>query len=161
MNLLALQQPIATDLRVIAACLKIITDIERVADQCADICDIITVGEIKNNSLAVSHVIQMMEAARTMFGQAMNAFMGRDVQLAKQVCAADDKVDAMFSSLVLEICNTITENPQDVMREVDLMFTTKYIERMGDHATNIAEWVIYMQTGEHPDLNSGYSKGDS
>lgn len=154
-SLLALQQPIATDLRVIASCLKIITDIERVADQCADICEIITIGEMRTNSMPVSHVVQMLETARGMFGRAMDVFISRDVQAARGVCKEDDAVDAMFSKIVLEVCGTITQNPQNVMREVDLMFIAKYIERMADHATNIAEWVIYMETGEHPDLNAG------
>ena len=155
MNLLALQQPIATDLRVIASCVKIITDVERVADQCADICDIIQAGEIPAQSSVVNHVVQMLETAGAMFEKAMDAFIARDVELARQVCGMDDQVDAMFSKIVLEVCGTITENPQSVMKEVDLMFITKYIERMGDHATNIAEWVVYMETGVHPDLNDG------
>ena len=155
MNLLALQQPIATDLRVIASCLKIITDVERVADQCADICDIIQAGEIPAQSSVVNHVVQMLETAGAMFEKAMDAFIARNVELARQVCGMDDQVDAMFSKIVLEVCGTITENPQSVMKEVDLMFITKYIERMGDHATNIAEWVVYMETGVHPDLNDG------
>lgn len=154
-NLLALQQPIATDLRVIASCLKIITDIERVADQCADICEIITIGEMRTNSICVSHVIQMLETSHGMFGRAMDVFLSRDVQAARKLCKEDDVVDAMFSKIILEVCGSITETPQNVMREVDLMFIAKYVERMADHCTNIAEWVIYMETGEHPDLNAG------
>lgn len=154
MNLIALQQPIATDLRVIASCLKIITDIERVADQCADICDIITIEQLSSNSLAVSHVITMLETARSMYRRAMDVFLSRDVSAARQICEDDDIVDGMFSKIILEVCNIITEAPQNVMREIDLVFITKYIERMADHATNIAEWVIYMETGEHPDLNA-------
>ena len=88
-------------------------------------------------------------------GQQQRLCIARDVELARQVCGMDDQVDAMFSKIVLEVCGTITENPQSVMKEVDLMFITKYIERMGDHATNIAEWVVYMETGVHPDLNDG------
>ena len=153
MNLIALQQPIARDLRTIAACLKILTDIEREGDQCADICEILLVGELNNNSLAANHVVQMLEAARNMFRNAMDVFISRDVEAARAVCDSDDEVDAMFSRIILEVCNIISENPQNVMREVDLLFITKYIERIGDHATNIAEWVIYMETGVHPDMN--------
>ena len=153
MNLIALQQPIARDLRTIAACLKILTDIEREGDQCADICEILLVGELNNNSLATNHVVQMLEAARNMFRKAMDVFISRDVEAARAVCDSDDEVDAMFSRIILEVCNIISENPQNVMREVDLLFITKYIERIGDHATNIAEWVIYMETGVHPDMN--------
>lgn len=153
MNLLALQQPIATDLRVIAGCLKIITDMERVADQCADICDIVTVGELRTNSLLVTHVLKMMDMARSMFSRAMDIFLSHDLEAARRLCADDDQVDAMFSKIVLEVCGCITEHPQGVMREIDVVFIAKYVERMADHATNIAEWVIYMETGEHPDLN--------
>ena len=104
---------------------------ERVADQCADICDIIQAGEIPAQSSVVNHVVQMLETAGAMFEKAMDAFIARDVELARQVCGMDDQVDAMFSKIVLEVCGTITENPQSVMKEVDLMFITKYIERMG------------------------------
>ncbi|WP_277668493.1 phosphate signaling complex protein PhoU [Caproiciproducens galactitolivorans] len=154
MNLIALQQPLASDLRVIAACLKILTDIEREADQCADICEILTIGELNTNSLAISHVVQMMEAARAMFRSAMDVFLSRDVEAAREVCLSDDNVDSMFAKIILEVCGIITENPSNVMREVDLLFISKYVERMADHATNIAEWVIYMETGVHPDLNT-------
>ncbi len=154
LNLIALQQPIASDLRMIAGCLKILTDMERVADQCADICDIIAVGALNGNSLALSHVIQMMEAARAMYRRSVDVFLSRDVKAAREICKADDEVDGMFSKIVLEVCGIITEAPQNVMCEVDLIFITKYIERTADHATNIAEWVIYMETGVHPDLNA-------
>ncbi len=155
MNLIARQQPIASDLRVIAACLKILTDIEREGDQCADICENLVVGELNStNNLAVSHVVQMMEAARDMFRKAMDVFISRDLEAARAVCASDDYVDEMFSKVILEVSGIIAQAPQNVMQEVDLLFITKYIERMGDHATNIAEWVIYMETGVHPDLNS-------
>lgn len=154
LNLIALQQPIASDLRVIAGCLKILTDIERVADQCSDICDILAVGELNGNSLALTHVLQMLEAAREMFRRAMDVFITRDTEVAKAVCESDDVVDNMFSKIILEVCNIITQNPRNVMCEVDLIFTTKYVERIADHATNIAEWVIYMETGVHPDLNT-------
>ncbi|QEY33643.1 phosphate signaling complex protein PhoU [Caproiciproducens galactitolivorans] len=154
MNLIALQQPLASDLRVIAACLKILTDIEREADQCADICEILTIGELNTNSLAISHVVQMMEAARAMFRSAMDVFLSHDVEAAREVCLSDDNVDSMFAKIILEVCGIITENPSNVMREVDLLFISKYVERMADHATNIAEWVIYMETGVHPDLNT-------
>lgn len=153
MELIALQQPMAGDLRIIAACLKILTDIEREADQCADICEILTIGELNTGSLAASHVVQMLEMARRMFRRSMDVFLSRNVEEARAVCKSDDEVDSMFSKIILEVCRIITEHPQDVMREVDLLFISKYAERMGDHATNIAEWVIFMETGVHPDLN--------
>ena len=130
LNLIALQQPIAKDLRMIAACLKILTDIEREGDQCADVCEILSTGQVYGNSLIVSKIIQMMEAARDMFRRAMD----------------------LFSKVILEISSTIAQS-SNVMGDVDLLLITKYAERMADHATNIAEWVIYIETGEHPDLN--------
>ena len=154
MNLIALQQPIASDLRTIAACLKILTDMEREADQCADICDILTIAELDRSSLALAHVVQMLEAAHEMFRGALDVFLSRDVEAARKVCQADDNVDAMFSKIVLEVCGSITESPQTVMCDVDLIFITKYVARMADHATKSAEWVIYMETDEHPDLNT-------
>ncbi|MCI1991355.1 MAG: phosphate signaling complex protein PhoU [Oscillospiraceae bacterium] len=154
MDLIALQQPIAKDLRTIAACLKILTDVEREADQCADICEILTVGELNGNSLAITHVTQMLETARRMFRRSMDVLLSKDVEEARSICRSDDEVDAMFSKIILEVCGYITENPASVMTEVDILFIIKYVERMGDHATNIAEWVIFMETGEHPDLNA-------
>ena len=153
MNLLAMQQPLAHDLREIAACLKILTDMEREADQCADICEILETGTLDHNSLLINNVVQMMGMAQSMFQRAMNVFLSGDLEEARAVCKEDDAVDSAFGKLVLEICASISKNPEQVMKEVDLLFIIKYIERMGDHATNIAEWVIYRGTGEHPDLN--------
>lgn len=153
LNLIALQQPIAGDLRMIAACLKILTDMERVADQCADICEIVAGGDFNGNSLALSHVVRMLEEARGMFRRSIDVFISHDVEEAKAICEYDDVVDLMFSKIILEVCDIITQNPRNVMCEVDLIFITKYIERTADHATNIAEWVIYMENGVHPELN--------
>lgn len=153
LNLIALQQPIAGDLRMIAACLKILTDMERVADQCADICDIVAGGDFNGNSLALSHVVLMLEEARAMFRRSIDVFISRDVAEAEDICRHDDVVDSMFSKIILEVCDIITQNPRNVMCEVDLIFITKYIERTADHATNIAEWVIYIENGVHPELN--------
>lgn len=154
LDLIALQQPIASDLRMIAACLKILTDMERVADHCADICEIIASEGLNGNTLALTHVVKMLEAARAMYRGSVDVLLSGDAPGARAVCKADDEVDAMFSRIVLEVCGGIAERPQDVMQDVDMIFITKYIERMADHATNIAEWVIYMETGEHPDLNA-------
>ncbi len=156
MNLIASQQPIASDLRSIAACLKILTDMEREADQCVDICEILaTSGMVDCQSLPVSHIVQAMEKVHEMFHAAMDVFLSHDVDRARQICADDDVVDEAFGKIVLEVCNAITQHPENVMHDVDLLFIIKYVERMGDHATNIAEWVIYMVTGVHPDLNEG------
>ena len=153
MNLLALQQPLARDLRVITATLKVITDMERISDQCADICEILaTVGGMTKMK-ASPRLIQMFDKAREMVAGAIDAYIRRDQKDAAAICAADDEVDALFSSAVLELCGQITRDSTSVPEHVDFMFIAKYIERMADHATNIAEWAIFIVTGVHPNLN--------
>ena len=153
MNLLALQQPLARDLRVITATLKVITDMERISDQCADICEILaTVGGMTKMK-ASPRLIQMFDKAREMVAGAIDAYIRRDQKDAAAICTADDEVDALFSSAVLELCGQITRDSTSVPEHVDFMFIAKYIERMADHATNIAEWAIFIVTGVHPNLN--------
>lgn len=139
MNLLALQQPLAGDLRIITSTLKIITDMERISDQCADICEILSTVPRIASLTPSSQMLKMFEKAREMTAGALDAYIRRDAEAARAVCLADDEIDSLFSSAVPE--------------NVDFMFIAKYIERMGDHATNIAEWAIFVQTGVHPNLN--------
>lgn len=153
MNLIALQQPLARDLRVITATLKVITDMERISDQCADICEILaTVAGISVMNTS-PRMIQMFEKAREMVAGAVDAYIRRDSGAAAAICEADDEVDALFSSTVLELCSQISRDSAAVPEHVDFMFIAKYIERMADHATNIAEWAIFIDTGVHPNLN--------
>jgi len=90
-----------------------------------------------------------------MFDDALSAFVSQEVALSYQVCNRDDEVDALFSRTILEICAAIEGQPVVVPRGADYMFIAKYIERIADHATNIAEWTIFIETGDHPDLNQG------
>lgn len=159
MNLLALQQPLARDLRVITATLKAITDMERISDQCADICEILSTVAGMSRLKASPRLIQMFEKAREMVAGAVDAYIRRDKEAAAAVCATDDEVDAMFSAAVLELCGQITRDNAAVPEHVDFMFIAKYIERMADHATNIAEWAIFIVTGVHPNLNDTQAEG--
>ena len=153
MNLICRQQPMAGDLRVITATLKLITDVERIADQCADIGEIlIKMGEAPYVKPLI-HLPLMLDTARSMFARAIKAYITRDVELAKAVCMDDNIIDDNFSTVVMELCNIIAEKGTSVRQAVDLLLIAKYIERIGDHTTNIAEWVIFMATGEHLDLN--------
>ena len=154
MNLLALQQPLAHDLRRITAALKVITDMERIADQCADICEILSTVAGMAALRPTARLMQMFEKARGMFSRALDAYLKEDIEQARRVCREDDEVDALFSSTVLELCGQISRSESTVPENVDFMFIAKYIERMGDHATNIAEWAIFIRTGAHPDLNT-------
>lgn len=152
-SLIALQQPLARDLRVIMATLKIITDMERIADQCADICEIVSTVEGLTEMEAPPRILHMFEKAREMFRGALDAFLRRDEAAARSVCGRDDEVDGMFSAAVAELCRQIRQSPAEVPQNVDFLFVAKYVERMADHATNIAEWAIYIVTGRHPNLN--------
>ena len=152
-NLFALQQPLARDLRVITATLKVITDLERISDQCADICEILATVAGMAGMHASPRMLQMFEKAREMVAGAVDAYIRRDSAAAAKICAADDEVDALFSSTVLELCGQISRDNATVPEHVDFMFIAKYIERMADHATNIAEWAIFSVTGVHPNLN--------
>ena len=153
MNLLALQQPLARDLRTITATLKIITDMERIADQCADICEILYTVSGMASMTASPRMLQMFETARDMFTGALDAYIRGDGSMARDICAKDDEVDSLFSASILDLCGQITRKVSAVPEHVDFMFIAKYIERMADHATNIAEWAIFVETGVHPDLN--------
>ena len=153
MNLLALQQPLARDLRVITATLKILTDMERVADQCADICEILSTVAGMAGQTASPRLLRMFGKARSMFAGALDAYLRRDAEAARTVCGMDGEVDALFSSSILDLCGQLEHHPSSVPSTVDFMFIAKYIERIGDHATNIAEWAIFVETGIHPNLN--------
>lgn len=153
MNLIALQQPLARDLRTITATLKIITDMERIADQCTDVCEILSTVSGLASMTASPRMIQMFEKAREMFCGAVDAYIRRDCQLAETICNDDDEVDAMFSNTILELCSQISRDNAAVPENVDFMFIAKYIERIADHATNIAEWAVFVETGVHPNLN--------
>ncbi len=153
MNLIALQQPIAGDLRKIAATLKVITDMERISDQCYDICEILTTFSMPSSMKTPPKILQMFEKAREMFVGALDAFLKHDEDLARGICKSDDIVDNLFSRFILEMCAILPENRMTIPQAVDYMFIAKYIERIADHCAGVAEWAIFIETGEHPHLN--------
>ena len=153
-NLIALQQPLATDLRAITGTLKMVTDVERVADQCADICEIvITYPELKKMPVPQA-ILSMFDRAKDMFAQSIDSFLRVDEKLARKVCAADDEVDALFSRVIIEMSEVIKQDQGTIAQATDYMFIAKYLERVADHATNISTWAIYIKTGEHEDPGS-------
>ena len=152
LSLFALQQPLAADLRLIGASLKMLTDLERIADHASDIAEL-TIRLAGTPALAVPNgIFQMAEKTRNMLRMALDAFVRQDTALADAVCKADDEVDDMFTGLVLDRVNVMKADASKVEASIDMMFIVKYLERMGDHATNIAEWVIYNTTGQHGHL---------
>lgn len=149
LKLLLQQQPVAMDLRLISVALKMITDMERMGDQARDIA-LITL-ELANQDYQhkLVHIPQMASSAAAMVRKAIDAFIHRDLQLAQVVIASDDAVDELFRIVKEDLVELIRTNKVDGEYAVDLMMIAKYLERIGDHATNIAEWVIFSITGQH------------
>ncbi len=154
MKLLLHQQPVAKDLRLISAALKMITDMERIGDQAEDIADIVT--SMNGYTMGGMHIIEeMTHMAREtieMVTSSVDAFVKKDMELAQKVICQDDVVDDYFSKVKRRIITLITENSADGEFALDLLMISKYFERIGDHATNIAEWVIYSVTGKHKEV---------
>ena len=150
MRLLLQQQPVARDLRVISSALKMIGDMERIGDQAADIAEI--VKYLKEDDVPnLRHLREMSDFAAGMVTASINSFVRRDLDLAKKVILDDDVVDGYFEKVKEALIGLIAEGDRDGAFLLDLLMIAKYIERVGDHATNIAEWVVYSITGQHPE----------
>lgn len=148
MKLLLEQQPVARDLRVISSALKMISDMERIGDQAYDIAEIAKF--IKNSNVKSKiHIKDMATAATKMVTDSVDSFVKKDVELARAVMAYDDKVDNLFNCVKDELVQLITEDKANGEFCIDLLMIAKYLERIGDHAVNIAEWVEYSITGTH------------
>ena len=148
MKLLLEQQPVARDLRVISSALKMISDMERIGDQAYDIAEIAKF--IKNSNVKSKiHIKDMAAAATKMVTDSVDSFVKKDVELARAVMAYDDKVDNLFDCVKDELVQLITEDKANGEFCIDLLMIAKSLERIGDHAVNIAEWVEYSITGTH------------
>jgi len=148
LKLLLQFQPVARDLRQISSALKIITDMERIGDQAADISEIIRLANIKSAN-NISHIANMAKATIKMVTDSIDAYVQQDLKLAKAVIDYDDVVDNLFNDVKADIIRLINEDTKNGEFAIDLMMIAKYFERIGDHATNIAEWVIFSITGKH------------
>ena len=145
-RLLLQQQPVAGDLRQISATLKMVTDIERIGDQAEDIAEIIPF--LKGQNMSDCNLIRKMaQSTIQMVNQSIDAYVKRDAKLAENVIEQDDLVDELFLEMKNHLINMIAENSQHGEFALDLLMIAKYFERIGDHAVNIAEWVIYSVTG--------------
>lgn len=152
MKLLLQQQPVATDLRVISSALKMISDMERIGDQASDIAEI--VKYIQKNSLQSEiHINDMAKATIKMVNDSVESFVKKDVTIAESVIKHDDKVDELFDKVKTELIQSVQNSDDDAEVLVDLLMIAKYFERIGDHAVNIAEWVIYSITGYHANFD--------
>ncbi len=149
LKLILHQQPIARDLRLISAALKMITDMERIGDQAADIAEIVTMMVRDNPPRIPSHFQDMARATTGMVRSAIDAFVTRDLELARRVIEQDDIVDGLFNDVRGDLIDLLARSPERGGQALDLLMIAKYFERIGDHATNIAEWVEFAITGTH------------
>ena len=151
MTLLLRQQPVAGDLRRISTAMKIVTDIERIGDHAADIAEIIPhlAASRKAGDPAVSDAIRMGQKAHKMLLDALDALTGEDEPAAQKVIAADDEVDYDFNAIKRTLAAEIAADPAKVDAALDLLMVIKYMERIGDHAVNLAEWVEFLRTGRY------------
>ena len=150
LKLLLQQQPVARDLRQISAALKMITDMERIGDHAADISEmtILMAGTpyIRN----IEHLQTMAKEAMVMLVKSIEAYVEKDLEKAEKVIESDDIIDDLFDQIKAELIDAIHQNPDNGEQAADLLMVSKYLERIGDHETNIAEWVIFSITGNHP-----------
>lgn len=148
MKLLMQQQPVASDLRTISSALKMISDMERIGDQASDIAEIAEYVTASGMQSEV-HIADMARAAIKMVTDSVDSFVKKDIGLAQTVIEHDDIVDGLFDKVKTELINAVREKETNAEALVDLIMIAKYFERIGDHAENVAEWVIYSITGKH------------
>ena len=151
LKLLLQQQPVAKDLRLISAALKMITDMERIGDHATDISEITIELSKESYIKKLDHIQQMAKETMVMLVQSVEAFVNKDMDKARAVIAHDDVVDDLFNKVKAELIAMIHEDVNAGEQASDLLMAAKYFERIGDHATNISEWVILSITGQHPD----------
>lgn len=146
-RLLLHQAPVANDLREVSSALKMITDLERIGDQAIDIAEVSQYIKSRNNVINVTHIDEMASQASKMVTLAIDAFVKKDFELAKTVSKSDDVIDELFDKVKKETVEIIQRDKALGEEAIDLMMIAKYLERIGDHAVNIAEWVAFSITG--------------
>ena len=153
LKLLLQQQPVAKDLRLISSALKMITDMERIGDHASDISEITIALADQPYIKKLEHIQQMAKETMIRRVGSIEAFVDKDLEKANEVIKRDDVVDDLFDKVKKELIQMIHENADKGEQAADLLMVAKYMERIGDHATNISEWVIFSITGEHKSMN--------
>ena len=148
LRLLLQQQPVARDLRNISAALKMVTDMERIGDHATDISELAIVLSEKKYVKKLDHIEEMARETMVMLIQSLEAYVEKDLDKAQKVIAHDDVIDDLFEEVKQELIELIRNHADEGEQAVDLLMVTKYFERIGDNATNIAEWVIFSITGQ-------------
>ncbi|MCL2370627.1 MAG: phosphate signaling complex protein PhoU [Firmicutes bacterium] len=152
LKIILMQQPVASDLRMISTALKMITDMERIGDQARDICEIVLHLCEEEYQLKLEILSQMGEYAKQMVYGCINSFVKQDIEAAKKVIKTDDAMDELFAKLKRKMVKLIKEKQAYADQAIYFLMVGKYFEKIGDHAENIAEWVIFSKTGEHKDI---------
>jgi phosphate transport system protein len=152
---IAAEQPLATDLRKVMTASKIVTDLERMADHAVDICKITKKmgGKVNSFSKSLETLWEMEKKVRMMIELAINSYIENDDEMAYKICEKDDEIDACYKSLFTAFVNDIKLDESLTEKGINLLFVIKYLERIGDHVTNICEWTIYSKSGVYTDLN--------
>jgi phosphate transport system protein len=148
LRILLAQQPVARDLRMISTALKMITDMERICDQAKNIAELVLHFEDRELMKKPENILLMSEKCVIMVNKSIDAFVKEDIDLANHVMGLDDEVDALFRSIHDNVVTLVTQDPKSVLLAVDFVMMAKYLERIADHAVNIAEWVVFSITGE-------------
>jgi len=152
--LLALQQPMARDLRTVGTALKIVTDLERMADHAVDIAKVTLRLQGQPLIKPLIDIPRMAQATQFMVRTALTAYVERDASKARTLAETDHEVDHLYNQVFRELLVYMMEDPRTITQATYLIFVALYLERIGDHATNLGEWVVYMVTGERVDLNT-------
>ena len=148
LNLLLLQSPVAGDLRTVSATLKMITDLERIGDQAIDIAEMSIYLKDCENIYSMTHLSEMAERSSNMVTTAIDAFVKKDLKLAKTVATMDDAIDELFNKVKQEVVDIINANKELDQQAIDVLLIAKYFQKIGDHAENIGEWVVFSITGK-------------
>ena len=149
LKLLLQQQPVAKDLRLISSALKMISDMERIGDQASDIAEITRFINPDKCGFNQDHISIMSETAIQMVTESVDSFVRRDIELANKVMKTDDKVDELFDKVKADLIEAVAADKSCGEYFIDILMIAKYLERISDHAVNIAEWVVFSITGEH------------
>lgn len=153
LKLMAMESPVATDLRKIFTASKIVTDLERIGDYAVDICKIAKRVEFDVLGTECEPIWQMVDILRKMIKKSVEAFVSGDVDSAYEICKMDDEVDILYRGLFNDMLKKMVKDENIINKGAQILFASKYLERVGDHVTNICEWIIFSTKGDYVDLN--------
>ena len=153
-KIMATESPVAKDLRSLYTTSKIVTDLERMADHAVDIAKIATrIDGIKLSEEVANSILEMVEIVTSMIKKSIEAYINKDVEYAYEICNMDDKVDSIYRELFEIAIKRMISDKELVNQGTQILFVSKYLERIGDHVTNICEWIIFLKKGKYVDLN--------